>query len=98
MPAAPEASGAGAPGLAVSPEAAGVMIGALEAVARINHIPRWKRSFRHGSIADRQRRLRAIVGRPVDRLPIDRVVRVIKVATVAVLALAGGASLVGGVW
>lgn len=54
------------------------MTGALDAVAELNHISRQSRSWRHGSIAYRQRRLRAIVGEPVDQLGIDRRVRWLK--------------------
>jgi len=89
--------GAGSPPV-VTPRAAGAMVGALEAVRRINHIPRWKWSFRHGSIGERQRRLDALVGRPVGALAIDRTVRRIKVATLLVLVIAVAAAATGGVW
>ncbi len=62
----------------VTPEAVSAMTGALDAVAELNHISRQSRSWRHGSIAYRQRRLRAIVGEPVDQLGIDRRVRWLK--------------------
>jgi STE24 endopeptidase len=78
----------------VTPAAAGAMEGALAAVARLNHIPAEAPSFRHGSIASRRRRLRALVGRRADRLPIDRTAARIKaaialgvVATVVLVAL-----------
>ncbi|HNB59481.1 MAG TPA: M48 family metalloprotease [Phycisphaerales bacterium] len=54
------------------------MAGALQSVADLNHIPRHRPSFRHGSIAQRQRYLRSLVGRRLDQLPIDRNVRWIK--------------------
>lgn len=64
------------------------MAGALQSVAHLNYIPRHRPSFRHGSIAQRQRYLRSLVGRPIDGFPIDRTVRWIKrfaLAGVAVL-------------
>ena len=70
----------GVTGVTVTLEAAAAMVGALGAVARLNHIPRHARSWRHGSIASRQEKLRSIVGRPADRLAIDRLVAKIKVA------------------
>lgn len=70
---------------AVTAPAVAAMAGALESVARLNHIPREKFTWRHGSIADRQRRLERLVGEPVDGLPIDRAVRRIKRAGLAVL-------------
>ena len=67
------------------------MASALESVARFNHIDPTKFSFRHGSIRRRQRRLLALVGADLDRLPIDRRVRVLKaivaLGTVGLIAL-----------
>lgn len=68
---------------AVTPESVEAMAGALESVARLNHISRERRSFRHGSIAHRQRRLARLVGVPLNRLPIDRTCRWIKAGIVA---------------
>lgn len=62
----------------VTLEASAAMVGALGAVARLNHIPRHARSWRHGSIASRQERLRSLVGLPAHRLAIDRRVARIK--------------------
>ncbi|MGH7133564.1 MAG: M48 family metallopeptidase [Phycisphaerales bacterium] len=62
----------------VTPNAVAAMAGALEAVARLNHIPMLKFSFRHGSIATRIERLKGLVGRPIRALPIDRQVAAIK--------------------
>lgn len=73
------------PGLRIAPEAAEAMIGALQSVATLNMIPRRKRSWRHGSIAERQSRLVSIIGMPVDGLPIDRMARRIKGAVGAAL-------------
>lgn len=65
------------------------MAGALQSVAALNFIPRHRRSFRHGSIAQRQQRLRRLEGRRLDDLPIDRTVRWIKrTAIVGLLILA----------
>ncbi len=80
----------------VTTEAVEAMAGALESVARLNHIPRRKFTWRHGSIAQRQQKLRALVGLPVDDLPIDREVRRIKLAAVVVLALSVGVGIVQG--
>ncbi len=89
-----------APSDVVTPRAAGIMIGALDAVCRINHIPRWKWTFRHGSVAERQRRLHAIVGRPLEGLGIDRTVRWIKRGTIvaALLTIGAAAAAGAGVW
>lgn len=65
----------------IQPEAAMTMAGALAAVCSLNHIPPERFSWRHGSIASRQRRLQRLVGRPARLLPIDRVVGAIKIAT-----------------
>ncbi len=76
-------------------EAAAAMSGALEAVARLNHIPLHRFTWRHGSIADRRRRLAALVGHPLDRLKPDRDAGLIKLASLCMLvgaiALAWGA-------
>ncbi|MBL8761559.1 MAG: M48 family metalloprotease [Phycisphaerae bacterium] len=72
---------------AISPEAAGAMIGALDAVADLNGIPRRRRSWRHGSIHTRQMRLRAVVGMPVKGLPIDRACLWVRVGSLVLLGL-----------
>ncbi|NBP51822.1 MAG: hypothetical protein EBU70_11745, partial [Actinobacteria bacterium] len=59
-----------------TPEAVDAMVGALGAVAFLNHVPRARRSWRHGSIIWRQEYLRSIAGRAHAELPIDRFVRV----------------------
>lgn len=66
----------------------------LESVARINHIRPEQFSWRHGSIAERIRRIEALRGVPLDRSPIDRHVRWVKAACAA--AAAGAVALV--VW
>jgi STE24 endopeptidase len=70
----------------VSAGAVEAMAGALGVVADMNGMPVERWDFRHGSIADRQRRLVALEAAPLGRFPIDRVVRRLKVGTVVVLA------------
>ncbi len=75
----------------VTQEAVDAMCGALGAVSNLSHADPRKWSFRHGSIDTRQRRLLALVGVPLDRLPIDRLVRWIKggiMVGIAMLVLA----------
>lgn len=74
------------PTLRIQPEAIEAMSGALAAVADLNHIPQERFSFRHGSIAARRRRLEALSGMPAARLPIDRIVVAVKVASAILLA------------
>jgi Zn-dependent protease with chaperone function len=70
----------------VSPNAVAAMDGALDAIARLNGIPQHRPSWRHGSIAWRRAHLRSILGRPIDRLPIDRQMRWIKLAAALIVA------------
>jgi Zn-dependent protease with chaperone function len=70
----------------ISATAVGSMAGALEAVASLNHMPRRKFSWRHGSIQRRIDNLRDLVGRPARGLRIDRTVGWIKLATAVGLA------------
>ena len=58
-----------------------VMVDALQRVADLNHMPTRRRSWRHGSIAWRQRYLRTLVGLPTTRLDIERHVFWIKLLT-----------------
>lgn len=74
----------------IQPEAASTMAGALGAVCELNHIPPARFSWRHGSIASRQRRLMRLIGRPACVLPIDRLVWGIKGATLVGLAVLVG--------
>lgn len=67
----------GETGIALTPEAVEAMSGALNAVAILNHIPKHRFTWRHGSIATRQKRLAALVGQPADRLSIDRQARLL---------------------
>lgn len=85
--AAPEGAGV------ATEEAARAMCGALESVAVLNHIPRDRWSFRHGSIRTRQRKIMSLVGRPLDRLGADVVARRVKTMIVVGAAAAIGASV-----
>jgi STE24 endopeptidase len=62
----------------VNPEAVLAMSSALDAVAHLNHIRRDRFTWRHGSIASRQRRLEALIGRRTDRLKADRDAGIVK--------------------
>jgi Zn-dependent protease with chaperone function len=77
----------GGPAVLIAPEAVYAMAGALGLVARLNHIPLERFGFRHGSIGDRQRRLRALVGQPSDRLHADVHARRAKIVAACVLAV-----------
>jgi Zn-dependent protease with chaperone function len=72
----------------VDAESAETMIAALQQVADLNNVPSEKKSWRHGSIAWRQEHLRSLIGAPIDRLPIDRVMRRIQLASLIAVALA----------
>lgn len=79
--------------MTVTPEAAAAMSGALTRVARLNAIDPDRFTWRHGSIRARQRRLRALVGRPVDALRVDRTARWVKLGALASV-LVGGALVI----
>lgn len=71
----------------IEPEAVTAMAGALGAVAALNHIPPGRFSWRHGSIAHRQKLLYDLIGRDANTLTIDRVAAAIKIAAaIGVLA------------
>ncbi|MCC6676835.1 MAG: M48 family metalloprotease [Phycisphaerales bacterium] len=82
-------------GPVITAASVGAMTGALQSVADLNGIPRERPSFRHGSIAARQRRLNALIGWPVGPVPIDSEVWVLRLATLAGLAAAGIAIALG---
>jgi len=67
-------------------DAAEAMAEALQSVARLNHIPRRRFTWRHGSIAARQRAIRRLAGQRANALRIDRVIRRIKIASALALA------------
>ncbi len=69
----------------VTDEAGRTMGEALAGVAVLNAIRPEQFSYRHGSIAGRIAHVRGLAGVPRDRMPIDRTVRWIKVATAVVL-------------
>lgn len=72
-----------------TPEASGTMIGALQRVAALNHIPTKRKMWRHGSIRWRQDHLRSLNGKPVDDADIDRVFARVKFAAVAAVVALG---------
>ncbi|MAB72350.1 MAG: hypothetical protein CMJ54_07565 [Planctomycetaceae bacterium] len=74
----------------VSVDGVDAMRSALTAVAGVNGVDLNRFTWRHGSIASRQRHLLGLIHRPVDRLPIDRVVGTIKVASVVAIVLVSG--------
>lgn len=74
---------------AVGEGAIEVMVQTLGMVASLNGMSPRKWSWRHGSIAERQRRLRSLRGRPIDGLPIDRRVAGWKVGIAGAVVLAG---------
>lgn len=71
----------------VQPGAVLAMCRALGRVAELNGLDPRQPSFRHGSIAFRQRHLVSLVSQPLLSLPIDGQVRRIKSASAALLAL-----------
>lgn len=81
--------------MVITAPAAIAMASALGLVARRNHIAREAFSFRHGSIASRQRNIERLVGAPAHRLPVDRVVMGIKVAAVVGVAITIVLALLG---
>jgi len=54
------------------------MAGALESVAALNHIPKRRWTWRHGSIAGRQQAIGFLIGHAIDDLPIDKTAKAIK--------------------
>lgn len=81
---------------AVTPEAAGAMAATLERVATLNGLSQRRFSYRHGSILCRRRKVLSLAGCPLDALPIDRQVRVIKLLALVVLVVGLGAMFVPG--
>jgi Zn-dependent protease with chaperone function len=90
-----DAAPAGGRPAVITPEAVAAMAGALQTVADLNGIPADRSSFRHGSIAARQRRLRDLIGTRVDRVRIDRQVGLLRVATLIALVAAGALITLG---
>lgn len=79
----------------VTPEASALVASALESVARYNGMDPARHTWRHGSIRWRQSRLARLVGRPIDDLPIDRQVRLLKAGTILVILAISLAWFVG---
>ncbi|MCC6322882.1 MAG: M48 family metalloprotease [Phycisphaerales bacterium] len=75
------------PAATVRPEAVAAMVGALDSVATLNHLSRARFTWRHGSIAYRQRRLLAMSGRPLGPQRIDGISRWLKRAVAIGLVL-----------
>ncbi|MBY0111786.1 MAG: M48 family metalloprotease [Phycisphaerales bacterium] len=75
------------PSNAVTTESVAAMNAALSAVADLNGVPVNRFTWRHGTIAGRQRHLESLIGTPLKSLPIDRTVRWIKAVTAVSAAL-----------
>lgn len=71
----------------VSIESVDAMRSALESIAELNAADPARHSWRHGSIRWRQEYLGTIIGRPLLSLPIDRLIRRVKLAVLVVLVL-----------
>jgi len=63
------------------------MAGALQSVADLNYIPTQRPSWRHGSIAWRQRYLRSLPGTPIEGTSIDHQVKRIKWGGVVIILI-----------
>ena len=63
------------------------MRSALESVTRLNGVPASRWSWRHGSIAGRQKALQQLVGTPLGAIPINRLVQVVNTVSLTVLIL-----------
>jgi len=87
-----EGAGAGAEAR-ISPESIDTVCAALETVTVAAGGDPTARSWRHGSIRHRQRRLRALDGAPVRDLPIDRTVTRLKFGVAAIVLVAGASLL-----
>ena len=59
----------------IEPQDAYAMIQALDEVAKLNHVQREKKSWRHGAITWRQDYLQSLVNEKASKLPIDRTMR-----------------------
>jgi len=81
----------------LTPEAVAAMSGALGSVARLNHVPLNRFSWRHGSIASRQRRLGELVGRRADNVRADRNAGIVKISAAIGLLATGLLAAASGV-
>ena len=86
------ASNLSEPVTTITPDAVHAMSSALGSVAALNGLSPRAPSWRHGSIATRQHKLKEIIGLPINALPIDRAVRRIKLATILAITLSIAAS------
>lgn len=77
----------------ITPAAVETMSTTLLTVASVNGVDPRRFGFRHGSIAERIRRLRAVARAPVTRLPIDRQVTVIKIVAAILFLASVGATV-----
>lgn len=71
------------------------MAAALDRVCALNGVDPSRWGFRHGSVRQRQRALARLTGMPSRRLPVDRRVRTLRLATLTTLVVAGTLTLVG---
>ncbi len=73
----------------VEPQDANTMIGALQHIAELNHLRVEKHSWRHGSIQWRQDYLKSLTGSPINRLPIDSLMRWVNALSVTAVVVIG---------
>ncbi len=78
----------------VTQESIDAMASALLDVAFVNGMNPNAFTFRHGSIADRVRRLHGLLGTPVRAAPIDRHIRILKWSAASILLLGIAASFI----
>lgn len=74
----------------VTEDAVAAMVGALDSVSRLNHLPLDRFSFRHGTIQRRIENLLDIRGCPISKVPIDRTVWRLKIVSAVLSVLAAG--------
>ncbi len=79
----------------VSPPGPDSMAAALDRVCALNGVDPKRWGFRHGSVRQRQRALAKLNGLDARRLPVDRRVRVLRLATLLTLAVGGAVTLIG---
>ena len=70
----------------MTPQACATMINTLALVADLNHISPTRKSWRHGSIAWRQKYLNSLIGKNRNRLPIDRQISIINLLAIMIIA------------
>ncbi|MFI4917279.1 MAG: M48 family metalloprotease [Phycisphaerales bacterium JB060] len=79
----------------VHPSGPQTMAAALDRVCALNGVDPNRWGFRHGSVRQRQRALAGLVGARADRLPVDRAVGKLRLATLLTLTAAGSLTLLG---